>query len=204
MFAALEANPDIVAAQFAERAAAQGVDAHLGSKLPTVDLEGRAQPEASTALVVVRIPIFNGTTDSQVRQAKELVGQRRSELEAQRRTVQQTAAQAWNQFQAAKANITAFEAQLKSATRAADGVRRQELLGLRTISDVTTAQQQVLDASVSLVGARRDALVTGMRVLAAVGRLDAEGLNLNVTPYDPNAHYKEVRGKWWGLGPELK
>jgi outer membrane protein len=204
MFAALEANPDIVAAQFAERAAAQGVDAHLGSKLPTVDLEGRAQPEASTALVVVRIPIFNGTTDSQVRQAKELVGQRRSELEAQRRTVQQTAAEAWNQFQAAKANITAFEAQLKSATRAADGVRRQELLGLRTISDVTTAQQQVLDASVSLVGARRDALVTGMRVLAVVGRLDAEGLSLNVTPYDPNAHYKEVRGKWWGLGPELK
>lgn len=204
MFAALEANPDIVAAQFAERAAAQGVDAHLGSKLPSVDLEGRAQPEASTALVVVRIPIFDGTTDSQVRQAKELVGQRRSELEAQRRTVQQSAAEAWNQFQAAKANIAAFEAQLKSATRAADGVRRQELLGLRTISDVTTAQQQVLDASVSLVGARRDALVTGMRVLAAVGRLDAEGLNLNVTPYDPNAHYKEVRGKWWGLGPELK
>jgi TolC family type I secretion outer membrane protein len=204
MFAALESNPDIVAAQFAERAASQGVGVSLGNRLPSVDLEGRAQPEASTALVVVRIPIFDGTTDSQVRQAKELVGQRRMELEAQRRTVQQVAAEAWNQFAAAKANIAAFEAQVKSANRAADGVRRQERLGLRTIADVTTAQQQVLDATVSLVGARRDALVAGMRVLAAVGRLDAQSLNLNVTPYDPNAHYQQVRGKWWGLGSDVK
>jgi TolC family type I secretion outer membrane protein len=204
LFGALEANPGIVAAQFAERAATQGVDVSLGNRLPSVDLEGRAQPEVSEALVVVRIPIFDGTTDSQVRQAKQLVGQRRMELEAQRRNVQQVAADAWNQFQASKANIKAFEAQVKSATRTADGVRRQERLGLRTIADVTTAQQQVLDGTVSLVAARRDSLVAGMRVLAAVGRLNAMDLKLNVTPYDPNAHYQEVRGKWWGLGPSLK
>src|SRR5262249_46327379 len=141
---------------------------------------------------------------SQVRQAKELVGQRRMELEGQRRTVQQAAVDAWNQYQAAKANIVAFEQQVKSATRTADGVRRQERLGLRTIAAGTTAQQQQLDATVSLVGARRDALVSAMRVLAAVGRLSAQDLKLDVVPYDPNAHYRQVRDKWFGLGSEIK
>jgi len=32
-----------------------------------------------------------------------------------------------------------------------------------------------------------------------MGRLDAANLGLPVEVYDPSHHYREVRGKWYGL-----
>jgi outer membrane protein len=203
VLAAMTANPNVVAAEFSERAARNGVDVRLGDKIPQVFLEGRAHPDLATALVIVSVPLYHGTTDSQVREAKELVAQRRLELEAQRRDQQRTAMNAWYAFTAAKANIAAYESQLKAATRAVEGIRREEGAGLRTLSDVMTAQQQVIDTDVSLLAARRDALVQAVRILAAIGRLNAENLQLSVTPYDVDAHYRSVRNKWWGLGPKI-
>ena len=57
-------------------------------------------------------------------------------------------------------------------------------------------QQQVLDAKVSLLTAQEDTLTGAFRVLAVIGRLSASDLGLNVPSYDPEQHYREVRGRW--------
>ncbi|MGO9682167.1 MAG: channel protein TolC, partial [Beijerinckiaceae bacterium] len=69
----------------------------------------------------------------------------------------------------------------------------------RTTFDVLTAQQTLLNARVSLVTAQRDHVVASYNVTAAIGRLSAANLNLNVTQYDPTIHYDAVKDKWIGL-----
>jgi outer membrane protein len=55
---------------------------------------------------------------------------------------------------------------------------------------------------VALVQAQRDEILAVFRVKAAIGELTADKLGLPVQPYDPAAHYEEVKGKWIGLGSE--
>ena len=41
-----------------------------------------------------------------------------------------------------------------------------------------------------------------MELRQKVGTLAAHALALPVTLYDPEVNYRQVRGKWWGLGVE--
>jgi outer membrane protein TolC len=60
------------------------------------------------------------------------------------------------------------------------------------------AEQELLDAQVNLVVARRASFVAGLNVLASIGRLTARDLNLDVEYYDERAYYNEVKGKLGG------
>lgn len=124
--------------------------------------------------------------------------QREQEREAQLRQAQQEAVQAWQSYQSAKSNVDSSKAQLKSAQIAADGIRREASLGLRTVTDVLIAQQQVLDADVSLITAQRDTLLGAYQLLAADGGLTAQGLGLDVPYYNPKVHYDQARTQLWG------
>jgi outer membrane protein TolC len=84
---------------------------------------------------------------------------------------------------------------------ALEGVRQEQEVGYRTVLDVLDAEQELLEARVSLVTAERDEVVAGFRLLASVGRLTAQSLMLQVPYYDVEAYYDEVRDKWWGVTP---
>ena len=67
------------------------------------------------------------------------------------------------------------------------------------------AEQELLDAQVSLVLDQRDATVASYDLLSAIGRLTAKDLALPVKLYDFEAHYKKVRDQLWGFdGKPLK
>src|SRR5690606_773136 len=110
----------------------------------------------------------------------------------------------WEALQTALAQIQSFEAQVQAAEIALEGVRQEAQVGARTVLDVLDAEQELLDAQVSLVTARRDRVVAAFQLLAAVGRLTARDLALPVTYYDVEEHYREVRGKWFGLGQPIE
>ena len=57
----------------------------------------------------------------------------------------------------------------------------------------------VLDARVGQVIAQHDRVVAAYTLLAAIGKLDAASLGLNVTSYDPTDHYDQVRDAWHGV-----
>jgi outer membrane protein len=78
-------------------------------------------------------------------------------------------------------------------------VREEARVGQRTTLDVLNAQQELVNARVSLVGAQRDRVVASYTLLAAVGRLAPEVLGLRVPVYQPQIHYEQVRDNWVGL-----
>src|SRR5206468_12750598 len=113
------------------------------------------------------VPIYqNGSEWSQVRQAKELVGQRRNELDSARRLAAQTVITFWRQLDAARSRVVSFEAQVKANEVALNGVRQEALVGSRTTLDVLNAEQELLNAQVSLISARHDMQVAYYGVLS--------------------------------------
>src|SRR5213078_2223369 len=145
------------------------------------------------------VPIYqNGSEWSQVRQAKELVGQRRNELDSARRLAAQTVITFWRQLDAARSRVVSFEAQVKANEVALNGVRQEALVGSRTTLDVLNAEQELLNSQVNLISATHDAQVNYYGVLAGIGRLTARTLGLPVEYYDEEKYYNEVGSRWIG------
>jgi outer membrane protein len=65
---------------------------------------------------------------------------------------------------------------------------------------VLNAEQEYLQAQVSLVQAKHDEAVANYTLRGAIGQLTAQGLGLPVEVYDPVKHYDEVRDKRIGTG----
>ena len=195
-------SPALMTAMSAASAAKAGVHAAYGALLPEVDLRGDLQPKDSAIIGEVKIPLYQGgLVHSEVRASKDLLTQRQLEVEAARRAARQQALAAWQALATARSNIESFQVQVDAARRVVEGLRRQQGLGLLAQFDVLNAELELLNAQVSLIGATRDARVAGYQVLAAIGRLTARDLHLNVAYYDAKRHYKEVRNDAWGLSP---
>ena len=64
---------------------------------------------------------------------------------------------------------------------------------LLPLSPSHLAQAQILQ-----VTAERNRVVSGYQLLASIGHLTAEEVGLKVPIYDPDANYRQVRGKWIG------
>ena len=176
-----------------------GLDHTSPNNLPGVNVTTQNQVSASVGLQLT-IPIYQGgRASSQVRQAKEVLGQRRIEVDGTRDQVRAAVATAWAQLQAARANISGYEAQVQAARLALNGVIEERNVGQRTTLDVLNAQADVISAQILLVGSQRDEVVAGYSLLSAMGRLSAGQLGLGVKTYDPNDHYIEVEDKWFGL-----
>src|SRR5205085_11169745 len=126
-------------------------------------------------------------------------GQRRIDLDTARDQTQQTMTQSWGQLEAAKAQIQATTTQVNASEIALNGVREEARVGQRTTLDVLNAQQELVNARVSLVTAQRDRVVASYTLLAAAGRLSPEVLGLRIEVYDAMVHYQQVRDKWGGV-----
>ena len=207
---AISEHPDLQAAQFSEDAAHYSVRVAAGALLPSVNLVGRAlhSDEASRENIATRsdsvraqvtIPLYQaGSVASQVRQTKQVLQQRRIEIEQTRRVIVELTTVAWEELQAARARITTNREQIRANEVALEGVRQEASVGSRTTLELLNAEQELLNSRVALVAAERDEYVSVFRLLAAIGRLSAERMKLPVDRYDPNHHYQQVREKWWG------
>lgn len=212
---AADNSPDVAAARFDEKASRSGVDLVKGELLPTINLNGDFSRNLSTSSsgsrsssvsIVARItvPLYQaGAVTSRVRQAKQIASQRRIQIIEARRDAIEGGDRAWETLTTARARIRAFEAETRANEIALEGVTQEATAGLRTVLDVLDAEQELLDARVNLVGARRDEVVAGFRLQAAVGWLTAGRLGLSVDTYNVKAHYDDVRMKPWGLGEAL-
>ena len=199
-----------VSAQYRISAASYGVNSATSALLPQVNLVGYIQPQFDLSAptdnynqygvrLQATVPIYqNGTEWSQIRQAKELVGQRRNELDSARRTAAENVIRGWRNLDSARSRVTSFTAQTKANEVALNGVRQEALVGSRTTLDVLNAEQELLNAQVSLITARRDVQVAYYTVLSNIGRLTARSLGLPVEYYDEEKYYKEVGSRWIG------
>ena len=207
---AMTSHPAILAAGYNIDIAEFNVKVTEGELLPSVTVAGTLShgidsggpgPSNSASLVGrLSVPIYSGgATSSKVRQGKEVLGQRRIELDVARDTVRQAVISAWGGLDAARAQIRAAEAQVAAEQLVVSGVMEERRVGQRTTLDVLNAQQELINARVSLVSAQHDRVIASYALLASVGRLSADQLGLVVQRYDPTHHYIQVRDKWGGL-----
>jgi outer membrane protein len=206
-------HPSVTTAMFNVEAAMLQVKIAESSLYPTLSVVGTAQQNYGSASSLAILQNFSGSVVGQlsiplyqgggeyaiIRQAKETLTQRRTDLDSARDQVQQALVQTWGQLDAAKAQITATQIQVTAAETALNGVREEVLVGQRTTLDLLNAQQELVNARVALVTAQRDRVVASYSLLAAVGRLSPQALQLDVPVYDPAVHYHQVRDTWIGV-----
>ena len=207
-------NPDVLIAEFNEKAARDDVDLAAGELLPTLDITASfdhrrdaasrfSESETASILGQITMPLYQaGAVSARVREAKQVASQRRLEIVESRLQAIEDTTRAWEALQAARARIVAFETEIRADEIALEGTSQEALAGFRTVLDVLDAEQELLDAKVNLVRVERDEVVASFELLSAVGRLTARELNLPVEFYDPAVHYGAVRGKLFGLGGE--
>jgi outer membrane protein len=193
---ALKANPSVLAAQLGIDVASVQVKIAEGALYPTAKLDVSAQQSwgtvagvdrqfAAGAFVTLSVPIYQGGAEyASIRQSKEVVGQKRFDLDSVRDQVRAGVVEAWGLVTGTKGQIAAALAQTKAARDALNGVLQEARAGQRTTLDVLNAQQELVNAQVMLAGTQRDRVVTSYSLLAAVGRLEPEVLRLPVAVAD--------------------
>ncbi|HYJ81619.1 MAG TPA: TolC family outer membrane protein [Allosphingosinicella sp.] len=211
---ALANNSDLVSIAAQARAAGRDVSVARADRLPTVSANGTADAAnylgtadrqfavgaPDTILqgglgVSARIPIYQGgLVGARVRQAQALQSQLLERgVETERLVVANTRA-AFSSYQAAVEAIESNQIAVNANTLALEGTRAEQTVGTRNVLDVLNAEQELLNSQVLLVTARRDAYVAGFALLNAMGKAEAEDINLDGgTLYDPLDHYKRTR-----------
>jgi TolC family type I secretion outer membrane protein len=207
-------NPNVAAAQFSLAAARQDVDIAQSALYPRLSVTGELSytEEPSLALDWQRsasiganlaVPLYqSGAEYARVRQAKETVGQRQRDLDGILRAVRQEVTRAWQELATARSRIESITEQVRAAEIALEGSRQEALVGQRTTLDVLDQENDLFQAEVDLVSAQRDEIVASYGLRAAIGQLTAAAVELPVEPYDPEAHYQDVRDRWFGLGDD--
>ncbi len=214
---ALANNPNLASIAAQIRAAGRDVRIARSERLPTVsavsgsnytNFLGTAEETAgagpgvslpqtrATGSVGVRasIPIYQGgLVGARVRQSQAIESQLLERgVEFERSVVAQTRA-AFASYQAAVEAIESNQIAVNANTLALEGTRAEQTVGTRNVLDVLNAEQELLNSQVALVTARRDAYVAGFALLNAMGRAEAEDLNLDGgTLYDPLVNYRRV------------
>ncbi|MBO1081872.1 TolC family outer membrane protein, partial [Roseomonas sp. 573] len=202
--------PAVVATLFDEAAGREQIDVQFATLLPQVSLQAqtyrsdntqsphtRATGEQITA--TLSVPLYQGGAEyAAVRQARQDAQRLRQVVDDQRRAAMQQATQAWETLVAARAQVDSVRSQIRAAEIALDGVQREAVVGSRTTLDVLNAEQELLNARVTLVQALANVVTNSYALAGAVGRLTAKDLALPVPLYDMEAYYRAVRNKWFG------
>ena len=189
---ARDANPQLSQARYAVAAAHDNTRSVRAASRPSLSLTGELRHDNDDTIFTKRtdtqrimlnaeMPLYSGgADDARERRAEDTAAQRTAELDARRQQVTETVTAAWEAWQAAKAELDALREQRRAAESALKGVRAEQRAGSRTVLDVLNAQQEFLNAQVSLASARHDQRLAAYRLLAATGRLTAGTLNLAV------------------------
>jgi outer membrane protein len=217
---ALANNPDLIAVTRQAEASNFDVRSARGSRLPTVSAvasgdyantisgETAGIPRSGTATsigVQGRIPLYQGGLPAaRIRQAQALEGETLERRVATERAVVANVRSAFATYKAATDAIASNQVAVSANELALEGARAERSVGTRTVLDVLNAEQELLNAQVALVTARRDQYVAGFRLLNAMGQAEADDLGLDGGPlYDPLGNYRRVAGDWndWSGDP---
>lgn len=204
---ALKTHPLIKQAQRQTAAAELGVASARAERRPTLtgnaavglnrgaydngDSDNRLA--ASAGLELSQTLYSGGRLPAAHRKAMALRDQARAGLVNVSRQVSQQVGEVWASIDVARAQIRAIDSQISAAQQAYDGVREEALLGARTTLDVLDSEQDLLEARADRITAEANLQLAHYQLLAAMGLLTVEDLNLGIPTYDPSQYYNAVR-----------
>ena len=160
--------------------------------------------DRKTASLSLEAPIYSGgRLSSALREAIARRDAARSALLRNALNVGESVGRSWSNIRVADARIAAGERQVEAALSAFEGVREEAALGSRTTLDVLDAEQDLLNANAALIEAETQRHVGAYSLMASMGLMTAEHLNLGIATYDPAAYYDAVRrGTLRNVSPE--
>ena len=198
---AVSRHPLVASAQFTAKAAELNVQSTNKNTNPQIDgaLFHRLQDTSRTsdfsensldAQISATFPIYaGGQLLSARRSALASMEQAQSNVQLQGYIVRENIRNAYTNLQVAQASIVSGREQVRAAQVAFEGVQEEAKLGARTTLDTLDAEQEVLEARTDLVSSIRNEYVAAYAVLAAMGLMTAEHLNLGVPIYNPDVNY---------------
>ena len=222
---ALEGNAALQAAQAENRAAQHDVkvaDAeglprvsavgglnrydYLGSLAPNTSPRNRDQGTTGYVGVQLKFPLYQGgRVAAQSRQARQKYGVTIEQIAAAERDVVADTRASYANWMSARRVIDAARSGVQANERALTGIRAEVNNGLRPLLDLLNAEQELLNAQVTVVTAERDAYVAGFALLAAMGQAEARTLNFDTALlYDPMVHYDGVHGLVSNIGHDME
>lgn len=202
---ARENNPQLLAAYFNEEAAGSAIDVARSASRPVLSLNGTlsatrdqvlsiSEADQASVMAQLSIPIFSGGLNrSRTRQAKHAKTRLEFETRDMELAVDQTVTQIWAQLDAARLSLKASRQQVTAAEVAFDGVDLEQQVGTRTTLDVLDAEQEVLNAKLSVLEAERNVNAAIFELLTTIGVFDVEGIRLPVEAYDPSQNFETVK-----------
>lgn len=205
-------NPTVREAEQALKAAQADVDAAAAAMKPTISAQissqyanetsqGHFKSQYNEALLNLQVPLYMGGSDAaRVREAKNIVGQRQSEIDEARKEAVDNTKHSLAQLAQARDQITVLKQEVSSADRALTAVKAELSVGTREVIDELNAEQELLDARIALAQAQHDEAVAGYAVMSYTGLLSARTMHLPVPLYDPKKYYDAEAGRWFGTG----
>lgn len=201
---ALIYNPQVEAARYNQDAARFGIDVAASTGKATISAQTFYQKSIDQSSNLIgqdaigfslnlTVPIFTGgLTESRIRQAK--AGETRAKFEVRNieDALRERVATLWAQKVAAERSLDAARRQVAAAEVAFEGVQIELEVGTRDALDLLNAEQEVLNARLSVAEAERNLVVVEFQLLNLMGGFDALSLSLPVEFYDPKANFKEV------------
>ena len=198
-------NPQLLALRFNREAALAGRDVAASAGKPTVSLNasfanqraqigGIREADSASLTAQLNIPLYSGGANkSRVRQAMNAVERLSYEEVDIQDAIKQTIAQIWAQLTAARRSLMASKQQVESAEVAFEGVTLEQQVGTRDTLDVLNAEQELLNAKLSVVNAERTVDATVYQLLSVLGAFDAESINLPIDYYDPKVNFELLK-----------
>jgi len=197
-------NPQLQAAYYNERAGSAAIDVAKAAGRPSISLQGTlagsrdtilgiSETDQATIAAQLSIPIFSGGLNaSRVRQAKNAKTRLAFEARDTERAVDQTITQIWARMDAARRIVQTSRRQVAAAEVAFEGVTLEQQVGTRTQLDVLDAEQETLNARLTLINAERDFDASVFQLLSAIGVLDADGIDLPIATYNPDGYLSNI------------
>ena len=108
------------------------------------------------------------------RRAAAGLNRSRAQLSETRRLVRLGARKAYRDFQAANAQLTSVEAEIRAARLVAQGTASEVEYGLKTFLDLLDTEQDLSDTELRLVQTQEAIVLNSYRLLQAIGRLSVE------------------------------
>lgn len=195
---AVRLHPEIVEAQrnvtvseinirraYAERRPSLTLGARLGAS------DGGSRSDSVT--LELGGPIYQGgRLDALYRQAVARAESARAVLLVTVEEVRQDVAVAFSNLRVSQATLEASQRQAEAQQVAFEGTREEATLGARTTLDVLDAEQDLLDARTNVAAASTNQYIAAYQLLASMGLLTVDELDLGIVEYDPEAYYQAV------------
>lgn len=205
---ALENNPSIKVAEYNIKAAGFDVDSKRATIMPRLSLEagqtwrsggylGSSSIDSTNEKELtfqVTVPIYQGGAEySRIRKAQRTESKLEFDREEAENQLRASITQAVYDYQTALNTIDVYKANVRTARSALEGLEHEVQVGVRSTIDMLDAEQEVFEAEILLLRAKRDRIVDAYTVLEQLGRLTAEKLNLDVEYHNPDAYYDKVK-----------